>query len=56
LVERNQSRELAYLQSPAGEIGIGATAPAAALDVKGTVDAATRFNLGSPFAFDTLSK
>jgi hypothetical protein len=42
---------------PAGEIGIGTTAPAAALDVNGTVDAATRFNLGgSPFAFGTLSK
>jgi hypothetical protein len=44
-------------QSPAGEIGIGTTAPAAALDVNGTVDAATSFNLGgSPFAFGTLSK
>ena len=42
---------------PAGEIGIGTTAPAAALDVNGTVDAASRFNLGgSPFAFGTLSK
>jgi hypothetical protein len=45
------------LQSPPEEIGIGTTAPAAALDVKGTVDAATRFNLGgSPFTFGTLSK
>jgi len=43
-------------QSPAG-IGIGTTAPAAALDVSGAVNAATSFNLrGSPFAFGTLSK
>jgi hypothetical protein len=43
-------------QGPAG-IGIGTTAPAAALDVSGAVNAATSFNLrGSPFAFGTLSK
>ena len=38
-------------QSPAG-VGIGTTAPAATLDVDGTVNAATSFNLGgAPFAY-----
>jgi hypothetical protein len=41
-------------QNPAGEIGIGTGAPAATLDVNGTANAATSFNLGgSPFAFGT---
>ena len=39
-----------------GEIGIGTTAPAATLDVNGTVNAATGFNLwGSPFATGSLT-
>jgi len=44
-------------QSSGGEIGIGTTTPAATLDVNGTVNAATSFNLGgSSFAFGTFSK
>jgi hypothetical protein len=40
-------------QSPAGEIGIGTTSPAAALDVSGAINAGS-FNLGGvPFAFGT---
>jgi trimeric autotransporter adhesin len=42
-------------QSPAG-IGIGTTAPAATLDVEGTVNAATSFNLGgAPFAYGSAT-
>jgi trimeric autotransporter adhesin len=42
-------------QSPAG-IGIGTNAPTATLDVDGTVNAATAFNLGgSPFATGSLA-
>jgi hypothetical protein len=42
-------------QSPAG-IGIGTTAPAATLDVDGTVNAATSFNLGgTPFAYGSAT-
>src|ERR1700693_6614240 len=44
-------------QSSGGQIGIGTTTPAATLDVKGTVNAATSFNLGgSPFSFGTFAK
>jgi trimeric autotransporter adhesin len=44
-------------QNSAGEVGIGTTAPSALLDVNGTVNAATGFNLGgSVFAFGTLSE
>jgi hypothetical protein len=43
-------------QSPSGGIGIGTTAPVAALDVNGAVNATTGFLLGgSAFAFGTLS-
>ena len=39
------------------DIGIGTTTPAAALDVKGTVNASTSFNLGGQaFAFGSYSK
>jgi hypothetical protein len=42
-------------QSPVG-IGIGTTAPAATLDVDGTVNAATSFNLGeTPFAYGSAT-
>jgi len=42
-------------QSPAG-IGIGTIAPAATLDVNGTVNAATSFNLGgTPFAYGSAT-
>jgi Chaperone of endosialidase len=42
-------------QSPAG-IGIGTTAPAATLDVDGTVNAATSFNLeGTRFAYGSVT-
>jgi hypothetical protein len=43
-------------QSPAGEIGIGTTTPADALDVNGAINAATGFNLGgTPFAFGSAT-
>jgi hypothetical protein len=43
-------------QSPSGEIGIATVVPAAALDVNGTVNAASGFYLGgSAFAFGTPS-
>lgn len=43
-------------QSSAGEIGIGTTTPANALDVNGAINAATGFNLGgTPFAFGSAT-
>lgn len=43
-------------QNSAGNIGVGTTSPAATLDVDGTINAATSFNLGgSAFAFGSGS-
>jgi len=43
-------------QSPGGEVGIGTTSPVATLDVDGTVNSATSFNLrGTPFAYGTAT-
>ncbi len=43
-------------QTSTGEVGIGTTAPAATLDVNGTVNASSSFNLGgSAFAFGNAS-
>jgi hypothetical protein len=39
-----------------GDVGIGTTTPGASLDVNGTINAATQFNLGgSPFAYGAAS-
>ena len=41
-------------QSTAGDVGVGTTSPAFTLDVDGTINAATRYNLaGSPFDYVT---
>jgi len=43
-------------QGSAGDVGIGTASPAATLDVNGTVNAATGFNLGgSAFAFGSIA-
>jgi hypothetical protein len=41
-------------QSTSGDVGVGTTSPASTLDVDGTINAATRYNLaGSPFDYVT---